>query len=70
MSEETSSEHRWYDERDIVHEVEIDGENRFFATFDYHIIGDNSANDMDLDMPTIKDVVEVFPVKKEVTIYE
>jgi len=70
VSEETSSEHRWYDVRDVVHKVEIDGENRFFSTFDYHITGDNSASDMDLDLPTIKDVVEVFPVKKEVTIYE
>lgn len=70
VSEETSSEHRWYDVRDVVHEVEIDGENRFFSTFDYHITGDNSASDMGLDLPTIKDVVEVFPVKKEVTVYE
>lgn len=70
VSEETTSEHRWYDIRKVIHEVEIDGEHRFFSTFDYHITGDNSATDMDLTLPTIEGVVEVYPVKKEVTIYE
>ena len=70
VSEETSSEHRWYDVRDIVHKVTIDGKERYFQTFDYHTTGDNSARDMGLDLPTIDDVSEVFPSKEVVTVYK
>ncbi|AUR86260.1 hypothetical protein NVP1084O_053 [Vibrio phage 1.084.O._10N.261.49.F5] len=69
VQEETSSEHRWYDIRDIVHQVNIDGEDRFFETFDYHITGDNSASDMGLDIPTLDDVTEVHPIQITKTVY-
>ena len=70
VQEETESEHRWYDVRSVVHEVHIDQEIRYFSTFDYHITGDNSARDMDLDMPTLDDVYEVFPKSITRTVYE
>ncbi|AGH32263.1 hypothetical protein VPHG_00200 [Vibrio phage 11895-B1] len=70
VQEDTTSEHRWYDVREVVHKVIIDDEDRYFATFDYHITGDNCASDMDLDLPTLDDVYEVFPKKKEVIVYE
>ena len=65
----TESEHRWYDVRSVVHKVTIDNEERYFETFDYHITGDNSAADMDLDLPTIDDVSEVYPQKIITTVY-
>lgn len=70
VQEETESEHRWYDVRSVVHKVVIDGEERFFETFDYHITGDSSASDMDLELPTIDDVSEVFPQSITKTIYK
>ncbi|CAM0060242.1 hypothetical protein VPHK406_0193 [Vibrio phage K406] len=69
VQEDTSSEHRWYDIRSVVHRVPIDGEDRFFKTFSYHITGDNSAGDMGLDLPTMNDVVEVFPMEITTTVY-
>ncbi|AGN30251.2 hypothetical protein VPFG_00252 [Vibrio phage nt-1] len=70
VQEETESEHRWYDIRSVVHAVDIDGTERYFETFDYHITGDNSARDMDLDMPTLEDVVEVHPHQVTMTVYK
>ncbi len=67
---EIVEEHRWYDVQDVVYQVKIDGEDRFFETFDYHITGDNCASDMDLDLPTMKDVREVYPVEEVVTVYK
>lgn len=69
VQEETESEHRWYDVRSIVHKVTIEGYERFFQTYDYHITGDNCASDMDLDMPTLDSVEEVFPEEITITIY-
>ena len=66
----TESEHRWYDVRSVVHKVTIDNVERFFQTYDYHITGDNCAEDMDLDMPKLSDVVEVFPREVVKVIYE
>ena len=70
VQEETESEHRWYDCRSVVHKVTINGLDRFFATFDYHITGDNYARDMDLEMPTLDDVYEVFPEVVTMTVYK
>ena len=70
VQKKTSSEHRWYDILDVVHKVSIDGEDRFFETYSYHITGDNSASDMDLDMSTLDDVSEVFPVKITKVVYQ
>ena len=70
VQENTESEHRWYDVREVVHQVTIDGEKRFFCTFDYHITGDNCASDMDLDMPTLDDVYEVYPEEVVTTVYK
>lgn len=70
VQEETESEHRWYDVRTQVHKMTINGEERFFKTFCYHITGDNCAADMDLDMPTIDSVTEVFPKTITKTIYQ
>lgn len=70
VQEETESEHRWYDVRTQVHKVTINGEERFFKTFCYHITGDNCAADMDLDMPDIDSVTEVFPKTITKTIYQ
>ncbi len=69
VQEETESEHRWYDLRSVVHKVTIDNVERFFQTHDYHITGDNCAEDMDLDMPTLDSVEEVFPEEITTTIY-
>ncbi len=69
VQEETTSEHRWYDIRKVVHEVDIDGEPRYFSTIDYHITGDNSASDMGLELPVIDDVEEVYPVEITTTVY-
>ncbi len=69
VQEETESEHRWYDVRSVVHKVTIDNVERFFQTYDYHITGDNCASDMDLDMPTLDSVEEVFPEEITTTIY-
>ena len=69
VQKDTESEHRWYDVRSVVHKVTIDNVERFFQTYDYHITGDNCASDMDLDMPTLDSVVEVFPEEITTTIY-
>ena len=69
VQETTESEHRWYDVRSVVHKVTIDNEERYFETFDYHITGDNCAADMDLDLPTIDDVSEVYPQQITTTVY-
>lgn len=69
VQEATEYESRWYDLRNVVHQVTIDGEKRYFKTFDYHITGDNSASDMDLKMPTLDDVTEVFAEEVVTTIY-
>jgi hypothetical protein len=66
---DTESEHRWYDVRSVVHKVTIEGVERFFQTYAYHITGDNCAEDMDLDMPTLDSVEEVFPEEITTTIY-
>ncbi len=70
VQEENESEHRWYDIRSVVHAVDIDGTERYFQTFDYHITGDNCASDMDLDMPTLDDVTEVHPHQVTMTVYK
>ena len=70
VQEETESEHRWYDVRTQVHKVTICGKERFFKTFAYHITGDNCAEDMDLEMPNIHSVTEVFPKTITKTIYQ
>ncbi|UOL51324.1 hypothetical protein [Vibrio phage XZ1] len=70
VQEETDSEHRWYDVRSVVHAVDIDGVERYFQTFDYHITGDNCASDMDLDMATLDDVAEVHPHQVTMTVYK
>lgn len=69
VQEDTEYESRWYDLRNVVHQVTIDGEKRYFKTFDYHITGDNSASDMGLKMPTLEDVTEVFAEEVVTTIY-
>lgn len=69
VQEDTSSEHRWYDVRDVVYSVIIDGVERYFETFEYHITGDNCASDMGLDEPTLDDVREVFPHEVVTTVY-
>lgn len=70
VQEETESEHRWYDVRKQIHKVTIYDEERFFETFDYHITGDNCARYMDLDLPNIDSVTEVFPKTITKTIYQ
>lgn len=70
VQSDTNSEHRWYDVRSYVHKVTIDKEERYFKTFDYHITGDNCAADMDLDMPKLSDVEEVFPREVVKVVYE
>lgn len=67
--EEITDEHRWYSIQDQVHKVTIDGDERFFRTFDYYMTGDDSAYDMDLDLPTLNDVTEVFPEQVMQTVY-
>tara|TARA_R100000541_G_C1897352_1_gene84138 strand:- start:122093 stop:122413 length:321 start_codon:yes stop_codon:yes gene_type:complete len=69
VQEETVDERRWYKVRYVVHKVTIEGQERFFQTYDYHITGDNCARDMGLDMPTLDSVVEVFPEEITTTIY-
>lgn len=69
VQESTSSEHRWYDVRDVVYAVVIDGVERYFKTFDYHITGDNCASDMGLEAPTLDGVCEVFPHEVVTTVY-
>lgn len=70
VHEETEAEHRWYDVRDVVHQVTLNGVVRFFRTFDYHTTGDGCARDMDLEMPTMKDVHEVFSTPTIVNVYK
>lgn len=70
VQEDTTSEHRWYDVRSVVHAVDIDGSERYFKTFGYHIKGDNCARDMDLDLPTLDNVSEVYPYEVTKTIYK
>ena len=70
VQSDTESEHRWYDVRSYVHKVTIDNEERYFKTFGYHITGDNCASDMDLDMPKLSDVEEVFPREVVKIVYE
>lgn len=70
VQKECESEHRWYDIHSVVHQVTIDSVERYFQTFDYHITGDNSASDMDLRMPTLDGVFEVFPHEVTTTIYK
>jgi hypothetical protein len=70
VQEECEHESRWYDMHSVVHKVVIDEEVRYFSTFDYHITGDNCASDMDLEMPTLKDVYEVYPEVVSVTVYK
>lgn len=70
VQEETTSEHRWYDIRYVVHAVDIDGEERYFKIFNYHITGDNCARDLDLDLPTLDAVSEVYPHSVTKTIYK
>ncbi len=70
VQNECEYESRWYDRQRVVHSVKIDGVERYFSTFDYHITGDNCASDMDLPMPTLKDVREVFPEVVQTTIYK
>lgn len=69
VQEDTVDERRWYDVRSIVHKVTIEGYERFFQAYDYHITGDNCASDMDLDMPTLDEVEEVFPEEITTTLY-
>lgn len=69
VQEEISSQHRWYDIHSVVHKVTIDQEERYFKTFAYHTTGDLCASDMNLDMPTIHDVVEVYPHKVVKTVH-
>lgn len=69
VQEHTEDERRWYDIREVVHQVTIDGEKRFFHTFEYHTTGDLSAWDMDLDMPTLDDVYEVYQEEIVTTVY-
>ena len=69
VQESTSSEHRWYDVQYVVYAVVIDGVERYFETFDYHITGDNCASDMGLETPTLDDVREVFPHEVVTTVY-
>lgn len=70
VQQQTTSEHRWYDIREVVHKVTIDEEERYFKTFDYHITGDNSASDMGLKLPTLNNVEEVFPREITTVVYE
>ena len=69
VQEEIADKRRWYDIHDVVHKVIIDQEERFFKTFEYHTTGDLCASDMDLDMPTLYDVEEVFPHEVVKTVY-
>jgi hypothetical protein len=69
VQESIIDQSRWYDTHGIVHQVTIDGEKRFFATFAYHTTGDACAGDMDLDMPTLDDVHEVYPEEIVTTVY-
>lgn len=62
--------HSWYNIVECINKVVIDGEDRFFKGWFYDITGDNCASDMDLDLPTIDDYCEVYPVEKMVTVYE
>ena len=70
VQDTVASQHRWYDTHNYVHKVTIDDEVRYFSTLGYHITGDNCAEDMDLDMPKLSDVVEVFPREVVKVIYE
>lgn len=69
VQEEISSQHRWYDIHSVVHKVIIDEEERYFKTFAYHTTGDLCAGDMDLDIPTLYDVEEVYPHEVVKTVY-
>lgn len=63
--------HRWYNIISLIGVIEIDNEPRYFSTWKYDISGDNSLSDMDLELPDVTaDICEVFPTKKEVTVYE
>jgi len=58
--------HRWYNIQDQV--VQIG--NRFFMHYVYIITGDMCAADMDLYMPEIDDIDEVFPKEITTIVYE
>ncbi len=62
---EITGSHRWYDDEFRV--VEIDG--MLIGYYGYHITGDNSAKDMDLDYD-LKKVTEVVKKQKTVDYYE
>ena len=70
VSEEITSEHRWYSVQDVVHVVEIEGDTRYFSTFSYYVTGDNHWSDMGLDAPTLDDVFEVYPEEVMTTVYK
>lgn len=68
LQTETISEHRWYDRREIVHQITIEGVPRYFAIPDFHITGDNSARDMGLEVE-LSDIREVFAEQVTTTVY-
>ncbi|AUR92275.1 coil containing protein [Vibrio phage 1.170.O._10N.261.52.C3] len=68
IATETVSESRWYDVRETLCKVVIDEEDRFFKIPSYYTKGD--IDNSDLEDFKVGDVEEVFPVKKEVIVYE
>ena len=70
VQDTVSSRHRWYDIHDYVHKVTIDNMTRYFRTEGYYMTEDSCAEDMDLEMPKLSDVVEVYPREVVQVIYE
>jgi hypothetical protein len=68
--EEITDERRWYSVQKVIHQVEIDGNTRYFETFSYYVTGDNHWSDMGLDAPTLSNVTEVFPQEVLTTVYK
>lgn len=62
--------HRWYTNYDVVHEVEIDGEKRYFEWYEMRVDGEgNSREDCGFEIPDLDEITEVFPKEVVATVY-
>ena len=62
--------HRWYNVVNYVKEVNVDGVPHYFKCWYYDITGDGCAGDMDLDLPTLKDVYPVDAVEEKTLVFK
>jgi hypothetical protein len=65
-----ADKHRWYTNYDIVKEVEIDGEKRYFSWYEMTVHSESSSReDCGYEIPDLDDIDEVYPKETVVITY-